>query len=85
MFNIDKIVENLETSGFTVFVGNNTSEKTLLKTIYTATGHSFDVSIDHVNKSYETSGDQKVDLDNNPQDVERFSIMDKISRAIWGF
>jgi hypothetical protein len=85
MFNVDAIVANLEAAGFTVIIGHDTTEKTLLKAIYIPTGHTFDIILDHINKVYEASGDQSVDLVNKPEDMERFQIMDKISRAIWGF
>ena len=85
MFNINAITENLEAAGFSVFNGGEIEGKTMMKAIYVSTGHSFDIVLDHREKSYEIQGDQRIDLANNPQDVERLSIIDKISRAIWGF
>lgn len=85
MFNVSVIKSNLEAAGFSVFINDEITDKTLIKVIYVATGHSFDIILDHQSKSYEVQGDQEVNLIHNPQDAQRFNIMDLISRAIWGF
>lgn len=85
MYNVNAITSNLEAAGFSVFVNSEVTHKTLMKAIYIPTGHSFDIILDHQEKSYEVHGDQVVNLAYNPQDIERFNIMELISRAIWGF
>ncbi|WP_170163378.1 hypothetical protein [Brevibacillus gelatini] len=44
MFNVDAIVANLEAAGFTVIVGHDTTEKTLLKAIYELAENTRDFS-----------------------------------------